>query len=79
MEKITNLTPEEEVKAQEAPKEEEVREKVIEEFGFTEDDDSDKIDKLVEKEMEHSKKLSEAIGQKIKQRDKVKELEEQNQ
>jgi len=58
------------------PQEEEVRENIITEFGFDEDIDSDRIDKLVEKEMENSKKLSDAIGQKIKHRDRVKELED---
>jgi len=58
------------------PVEEEVRENIISEYGFNEDDDTDTIDKLVAKEMDNSKKLSDAIGQKIKQRDKVKELED---
>ena len=57
------------------PQEEDVRENIITEFGFDEDTDSDRIDKLVEKEMDNSKKLSDAIGQKIKHRDRVKELE----
>jgi len=58
------------------PLEEEVRENIINEYGFNEYDDTDTIDKLVAREMDNSKKLSDAIGQKIKQRDKVKELEE---
>lgn len=71
-----DLTPEEESKAQEAPKEEDVRENIISEYGFDETDDADTIDKLVTKEMEHTSKLSQAIGQKIKQRDKVGDLED---
>jgi hypothetical protein len=53
--------------------EEEVRAKVIEEFGFDEVDDAERIDKLVAKEVEHSKKLSSAIGQKINYRTKFEE------
>lgn len=67
----------EEVKAQVAPKEEDVRTNIISEYGFNETEDVDKIDKLVEKELDSAKKLSSAIGQKIKNRDKVAELEEQ--
>lgn len=50
------------------PKEEEVRASVITEFGFDEELDIEKIDKAVAKEMEQRTKLSEAIGQKIKER-----------
>ncbi len=64
----------EESSAQEAPKEEEVRENIISEYGFDDIDDADKIDKLVEKEMEYSKKLSSAIGQKIKHRKEAEDL-----
>ena len=49
-------------------KEDEVRANIINEFGFDESVDADKIDRLVTKEMEFSKKLSSAIGQKIKVR-----------
>lgn len=55
-------------------KEEDVRAKVIEEFGFDEIDDKDRIDKLVAKEVESSKKLSQAIGQKIKHRTEAEAL-----
>lgn len=55
-------------------KEEEIRAKVIEEFGFNETDDAERIDKLVAKEVEQSKKLSAAIGQKIKHRTEAEEL-----
>lgn len=75
-----NLTPEleaEELKATQAIKEEEVRENIVSEYGFDEDDDKDKIDKLVEKEMESAKKLSSAIGQKIKHREEATKLQEQ--
>lgn len=56
------------------PKEEEVRASVISEFGFDEDLDADKIDKAVAKELDSRKKLSEAIGQKIKHRTEAEEL-----
>ena len=55
-------------------KEDEVRESIITEFGFDEVDDIERIDKLVAKEMEHHKKLSSAIGQKIKHRAEAEEL-----
>ena len=70
-----NLTPEQELEATQALNEEEVRDTIISEYGFNEDDDAERIDKMVEKEMDNAKKLSSAIGQKIKQREKVKELE----
>ena len=53
-------------------KEEEIRADIITEYGFEEGDE--RIDKLVAKEMEHSKKLSDAIGQKIKHRKEAEEL-----
>ena len=49
-------------------KEDEVRDRVISEYGFDEVDDADRISKAVAKEIEHSKKMSQAIGQKIKWR-----------
>lgn len=49
-------------------KEEEVRAKVIADYGFDEVDDQERIDKIVAKEIEHGKKLTSAIGQKIKYR-----------
>lgn len=55
-------------------KEEEIRSEIIEEYGFDEAIDAERIDKLVAKEMDHSKKLSGAIGQKISYRNKVDEL-----
>lgn len=55
-------------------KEDEVRVKVIEEFGFDPDIDQERIDKLVAKEVEGQKKLSAAIGQKIKHRTEAEEL-----
>ena len=55
-------------------KQEEVRASVISEFGFDEELDTDKIDKAVEKEMDSRKKLSEAIGQKIKYRKDAEDL-----
>ncbi len=55
-------------------KEEEVRAAIVTEFGFDETADAEKIDKLVAKEMEHAKKLSSAIGQKIKHRTEAETL-----
>lgn len=52
-------------------KEEEVRDKVISDFGFDPEADKEKIDKMVSREIDHSKKLSKTIGQKIKYRDSV--------
>lgn len=49
-------------------KEDEIRSKIVEEFGFDTEADKERIDKLVAKELDHSKKLSSAIGQKIKWR-----------
>lgn len=70
-------TPEElaaEQSALQLPKEEEVRKNIIEEFGFDETADAEKIDKLVAKDIESRKKLSLAIGQKIKHRTEKEEL-----
>ena len=77
------LTPEElatekqELEAAQATKEDDVREKIIEEYGFDETDDMDKIDKLVTREVNSAKKLASAIGQKIKQREKAEGLAEE--
>lgn len=70
-ENLNNLSPEELKAEQEAlaeAKEEEIRSKIIEEFGFDEIDDSEKIDKLVEREKKHHDTLSKTISQKIKYR-----------
>lgn len=58
-------------------KEEEVRAKIIEEFGFDEEADSERIDKLTKKEIDNSKKLSSAIGAKIKHRTEAQKLAEE--
>ncbi len=55
-------------------KEDEVRANIITEYGFDEVDDAERIDKLVAKEVETNKKLSQAIGQKIKHRTEADEL-----
>lgn len=52
-------------------KQEEIRANIIAEFGFDEATDAERIEKLVTKEMEHHKKLSSAIGQKINWREKA--------
>ncbi len=67
-------TPEELASEQQAlsdVKEEEVRSSIIEEFGFDETKDGDKIDKLTKKEIDNRRKLSSAIGQKIKYRNQL--------
>lgn len=74
-EKETNISPDEQIAEQEALQEskvDEIRESVISEYDFDEEDDAERIDKLVEKEVSNRKKLSEAIGQKIKYRDLAK-------
>lgn len=53
-------------------KEDEVRANIIIEYGFNETDDAERIDKLTKKEMDGHKKLSAAIGQKIKYREAAK-------
>lgn len=50
-------------------KEDEVRASIIQEYGFDESVDSERIDKLTAKEVEHRKKMSQVIGQKIKWRE----------
>lgn len=73
--KDLNLTPEEqnaEAEALKERKEDEIRAEVIAEFGFDEDNDADKIEKAVKREVAHREKLSGAIGQKIKYREALK-------
>lgn len=71
------LTAEEkaaEVAATTLPKEDEVRAAIIEEYGFDPEADAERIDKLVAKDMDSRKKLSDAIGQKIKHRNDANSL-----
>lgn len=71
MDETKNVSPEElaaEHAALQESKEDDIRAKIITEYGFDEVDDVERIDKLVAKEMDYSKKLSSAIGQKIKWR-----------
>ena len=78
---MDNLTPEElaaEQAATQVPKEDEIRESIINDYGFDADADTERIDKLVAKEVENRKKLSAAIGQKIKHRKEVEELRKNN-
>lgn len=58
-------------------KEDEIRSEIIAEYGFDEASDADKIDKLTNKEIEHRKKFSAAIGQKIKYRTEADNLKKQ--
>lgn len=55
-------------------KAEEIKTKLVEDFGLDPVQDADKLDKLVEREMKHRKDLSDAIGQKIKHRTEKEEL-----
>lgn len=74
MEHEEKLTQEELAAEQEAlkiPTEEEIRAKVIADFGFDEATDSDKIDKLTKKDLEDRKRLSKTIGQKVALREKL--------
>lgn len=56
------------------PKEDQVRAQVIEDTGFdpADDDQKQKIDKLVQREMDGRKKLSDTIRTKINYRDRIK-------
>ena len=62
----------------ELPKEEEVRNKIIEDYGFDPETDGEKIDKLVGDKMDSHKKLSQAIGQKIKYREDFTKYKKEN-
>ena len=73
----TNVSKEEleaEQNALKELKEEEIKAEVISEYGFDEIDDAERIDKVVKKELDNRKKLSQAIGQKIKIRTERDEL-----
>lgn len=63
-----------EVAATQVVKEDEIRESIISEYGFDEIDDAERIEKMVAKEIESNKKLSQAIGQKISWRTKATEV-----
>lgn len=56
------------------PTEDELKAKIIEDFGFDEEADADKISKLVAKDLDGRKKLSSAIGAKIKHRKAAQDL-----
>lgn len=55
-------------------KEEDIRAEVIKEYGFNETEDAERIEKLTKKELENQKRLSSAIGQKIKHRTEAQKL-----
>lgn len=52
-------------------KDDEIRAKIVSDFSFDEEKDKERIDKLFNKEKDSRKKLSDAIGQKIKYRGMV--------
>ena len=60
-------------------KEDEIRSNIISEFGFDEEDDKDRIDKAVARELSHRKNLSTAIGQKRKYREELKSFQKPDQ
>lgn len=69
-----NLSAEElalETEATQEVKEDEIRQSVITDYSFDETTDGERIDKLVAKEVENRKKLSQAIGQKRKYREEA--------
>ncbi len=70
----TQVTPEEATAEQAAlaeAKEDEIRSELAEELGLSEDEDSDKLDKLVAREMKNRKLVSTAVRQKIDWRTKA--------
>lgn len=75
MDNKENVVTPEELAAEQAAiqdvKEDEVRAKVIEEFDLDETTDADRITKITAKEVENRKRLSKAIGQKIKLREEI--------
>lgn len=60
--------------ALEGKKVEDVRAEVIAEYSFDEAADADRIDKIVNKTLDNNKRLSQAIGQKIKHRTEAETL-----
>lgn len=81
MDTKVEVTPEEQKFEQEAIadiNEDEIRAKIVEEFGFDEASDAEKIDKLVAKDVEGRKKLSKAIGQKKAWRDQFQKNSKDN-
>ena len=77
---LDGLSPEEakaEQEALEEKKEDEIRAEIITEFGFDEEDDADRIEKAVARELKHRKITSQAIGQKIKYREEAAKLKTQ--
>lgn len=74
-EKETQIETPEELEAEKEHlaevKEDEIRDSVVKEFGFDPEEDKERIDKLVAKEMGYKKNLSTAIGQKVKYREKA--------
>lgn len=55
-------------------KEDDIRTQIISDYGFDPDNDKERIDKLVQKEVSYKKSLSTAIGQKRKYRDEYTKL-----
>jgi len=77
-EKETQIETPEELEAEKTHlaevKEDDIRASVIEEYGFDPEEDKERIDKLVSKELGYKKSLSTAISQKIKYREKSKSV-----
>ena len=77
-EKNTQIESAEELEAEKQHltevKEDDIRTQVISEYGFDEEIDKERIDKLVQKEISYKKSLSTAIGQKRKYREEYTKL-----
>lgn len=74
MDNDTQVTAEEAAAEQESlaeAKEDEIRTELAEELGLSEDEDADKLDKLVAREMKNRKLVSTAVRQKIDWRTKA--------
>lgn len=76
-----NTTPTETAQELEAEKEhltqvreDELRTKIVSDYGFDPEEDKERIDRLVARELDHKIKLSQAVGQKIKYRTELTEL-----
>lgn len=80
MDPTKNLNTEEQIAEDEKIEElsdDDLRDQIIEEYGL--DPEDEMVGKLLEKEQSHRKKLSEAIGQKIKYRSQLNERKPEEQ
>lgn len=68
---LDELEDQEDEQSNSEPKENEIREKIADELGIDPDEQSDLLDRLVEREQGHHKKMSAVIKQKISWRQKA--------